>query len=111
MNEDAPNWSPIPFVAVSLAFKLDRLVRKESKNLPHWTEPHVGTDGEGGISFEWWRKDNCLTIYANSDGTTEIMLANHDQIGSKENATEVDVLNECKAFFSEWHYKTTTRIV
>lgn len=40
-----------------------------------WLSPHVGSDGEGAISFEWWRGAHNLTLYAYADGSSESLLA------------------------------------
>ena len=40
-----------------------------------WLSPHVGTDGAGEVSFEWWRNQNVLTIFVNPSGQIEYLKA------------------------------------
>lgn len=40
-----------------------------------WTKPHVSSDAEGGITFEWWRNLFSLTFYVHPDKSTGYLLA------------------------------------
>jgi hypothetical protein len=40
-----------------------------------WTSPHIATDGEGGISLEWWQNGKALTVFVCSSGAIEYLKA------------------------------------
>jgi len=40
-----------------------------------WTAPHITTEGNGDISFEWWHNDKVLTIFIGPNGSIEYLSA------------------------------------
>jgi len=40
-----------------------------------WIMPHVSSDAEGGITFEWWHNHFSLTLYVHPDRSSSYLLA------------------------------------
>ena len=70
------NWETVAtetvVAAQSLVARVHGLVHQHGLT---WMAPHVSSDGQGAISFEWWRGPRSLTLYAYADGVTESLLA------------------------------------
>lgn len=40
-----------------------------------WKSPHLSTEGEGGVSLEWIKRDRIFTIFVYPNGTIESLMA------------------------------------
>jgi hypothetical protein len=69
-------WTPITIEATATAKQLlTRLYDVVAEHGELWQSPHVASDAEGAITFEWWRGTRTLTLFAYSDQTTSYLLA------------------------------------
>ena len=101
-NEEA-NWLPITAETVieaqTLIARVHELVYAGGLV---WQVPHVGSDGDGAISFEWWRRNQTLTLYAYADGSTESLLAwgadVFSAMESAENLTDEQIVSVWRRF-------------
>ncbi|MBP8292130.1 MAG: hypothetical protein KAX65_05115 [Caldilineaceae bacterium] len=40
-----------------------------------WSMPHVSSDAEGSVTFEWWHNHISLTLYVHPDQSTSYLFA------------------------------------
>lgn len=80
--------------AKRLITRVHRLVFKHGLA---WMVPHIGSDGEGAVSFEWWNGRSSLTLYAYADDSTESLFAwgvdIENEMESGENPADDQILN------------------
>lgn len=70
------DWEPIlPAVAAAATNMLARFAYAIGTPLPKYAVPHVSSDGEGGITFEWWKGARSLVIFVRADGSSGALLA------------------------------------
>ena len=75
MSADAwpSEWEPItPETNAAADALLERMKRAAGAG---FRPEHRGTDGQGAVSFEWWRDKKTLTLYADPDCSTAWMTA------------------------------------
>ena len=72
IRRSALDFNPIQFQTVNAAqtfiTRFFLLIVNDGQN---WVSPHITTEGDGGISFEWWRKEKVLTIFVDPSGSIE----------------------------------------
>lgn len=69
-------FTPISSRTVQTSKSLLGQVKQISNSLgTAWYAPAVGTDGEGAVSLEWRSPATALTLFANADGSTELLFS------------------------------------
>jgi hypothetical protein len=52
-----------------------------------WTEPHVTSNEEGNVTFEWWNKDKKLTVYLSQHDAWYIKVWGPDVVSEMSDGT------------------------
>lgn len=76
LASEVEEWSQISPAVIRAAKDLvARFANTVGSPLPQNATPHVSSDGEGGITFEWWMGSRSLTLFARADGSSGQLLA------------------------------------
>jgi len=86
------DWDPIPLAALNAAKALFlRILEVVPSGMLASNLPHVSSDAEGGVIFEWWREDRSLTLFVLPDESTSYLLAWGANIWSEmESGDDID---------------------
>jgi hypothetical protein len=74
--QNAVEWETITLATVAVAKELAARCYHAITNAGElWHSPHISSDAEGGVSFEWWNAHRSLSLFAHPDSTTSYLIA------------------------------------
>lgn len=88
--------SPINEQTVQYAEQfLNRIYHLTSSYSLEWVAPHISTEGEGEVTFEWWHDGRVVTFFVNPSGDIEYLCAwgPHiwDEMEERENPSDTEL--------------------
>ena len=74
--EENGDWATIdPAEIEKSVLLINRFMDAIGQPYQRSANPHISSDGEGGITFEWWKDARSLTLFTRADGSSGLLLA------------------------------------